>query len=268
MAAGNYAACLAIVLEHEGGWANHPKDPGGATMKGVIQRTYDAYRRSKGLPLRSVRNITDPELQEIYRRDYWNKVSGDALPAGIDLATFDGGVNSGPSRGVKWLQKALGVSQDGVAGPKTVGAANASDQRKVIVSMCAHRLGFLKALSHWSTFGKGWLRRVTGTEAKAVSMALAKDLPKASVPSELKAESSKAEGKAHAQEGTAVASGAGSAGSASQFDISTLDSVMPWIAAGAAVALVVLAVVLIHKSRVNRERARAYANVAQEVANG
>lgn len=270
MAANNFATCLRKVLVHEGGYVNHPKDPGGATNKGVIQRTYDAWRRSKGLPTQSVRNITDAEVEAIYRRDYWNKVSGDQLPRGVDYVTFDAGVNSGPSRGVKWLQRVLGVAQDGAAGPKTQAAANASNHRKTIVDMCAARMSFLRGLGHWSTFGKGWTRRVSEVEAGAVAMVLQHQLPAASAKVELGATGAKAETKANQQEGTAVASGAGGAGSASQVNVSALDAVLPWLAAGAAVALVVVAVVLIHRSRVNRQRARAYAIAAQEqeVGNG
>lgn len=268
MAANNFVDCLRKVLVHEGGYVNHPRDPGGATNRGVIQRTYDAWRKSKGLPTRSVKSITDSEVEAIYRRDYWNKVSGDQLPRGIDYATFDAGVNSGPSRGVKWLQRVLGVAQDGAAGPRTQAAANASNHRKTIVDMCAVRMSFLRGLGHWSTFGRGWTRRVSEVEAGAVAMVLQQTLPAASAKAELGATGAKAETKANKEEGAAVASGAGSAGSATQADFTNLDAILPWVAAGAAVALVVVAVVLIHKSRVNRERAKAYANAAQEVGNG
>ncbi|WP_245499285.1 glycosyl hydrolase 108 family protein [Mesorhizobium sp. M1A.F.Ca.ET.072.01.1.1] len=99
---------LARVLAHEGGYSNHPADPGDATMKGVTQRIYDAYRRSKKLALRSVKSITSQELFEIYDRQYWDTVKGGLLPAGVDYVVFDGAANSGPKQSILWLQRALG----------------------------------------------------------------------------------------------------------------------------------------------------------------
>jgi len=109
----NYQTALAAVLKHEGGYANHPRDPGGATMKGVTQRVYDAFRRNKSLPTRLVRDIADDELQAIYRRQYWDATSCDDLPSGVDYAVFDFAVNSGVSRAATYLQTVLGVGVDG-----------------------------------------------------------------------------------------------------------------------------------------------------------
>ena len=118
----DFAPALAAVLVHEGGYSNHPKDPGGPTMKGVIKRVYDDYRRSKGEPVRDVRQITDEELREIYRKRYWDLIQGDELPTGLDYVVFDGAVNSGPAQATKWLQRGLGVGADGVLGPERLGA--------------------------------------------------------------------------------------------------------------------------------------------------
>lgn len=266
MAASNFATCLKLVLVHEGGWSSHKKDPGGDTMKGVIQTTYDSYRKAKRLPPRSVRHITDDELQDIYRTRYWAKVKGDQLPAGIDYSTFDAGVNSGPARGVKWLQKAVGAAQDGVAGPDTLGRAKASDHRKTIVSMCAARMGFLRGLGHWSTFGKGWSRRVSEVEAKAVAMVLSTTLPTPSVQSEMKAESSKAKTASTQQQAGAATSGTSGGATATTVDWTAWDTLAPWIVGGCVLGLVILAAVLIHKSRVNKARAEAYAAAAKEQA--
>ncbi|WP_245464369.1 MULTISPECIES: glycosyl hydrolase 108 family protein [unclassified Mesorhizobium] len=97
----------ARVLAHEGGYSNHPNDTGGVTMKGVTQRVYDAYRKSKGQSTRSVKAIQTAELNEIYDRQYWDAVKGDLLPAGVVYVLFDGAVNSGPGRSIMWLQQAL-----------------------------------------------------------------------------------------------------------------------------------------------------------------
>jgi lysozyme family protein len=119
-----FTACLAETLRWEGGWSNDPYDPGGATMRGVIQRVYDGWRDGQRLPRRSVRLIEDGELQAIYRANYWALVRGDELPAGVDLAVFDAGVNCGPGTAVRMLQQALGggLKADGHIGPATMAA--------------------------------------------------------------------------------------------------------------------------------------------------
>ena len=172
MARANFAAALSAVLLHEGGWANNPKDPGGATMKGVTLATYRRYR--PGATKEQLRNISDEELRTIYRDGYWDEVRGDDLPSGIDFATFDFAVNSGPSRAAKFLQRVLGVTQDGVIGPVTLSAAQSANPEAVIRHLCDQRLAWLQTLSTFATFGKGWTRRVQEVKAKALSMAAAK----------------------------------------------------------------------------------------------
>ena len=165
----NFEACLAHVLQSEGGWADNPSDPGGATMKGVTLATYRKYKPSATKA--QLRAISDADLAMIYRGGYWNKVKGDDLPAGLDLVAFDAAVNSGPGRGARWLQEALGVNPDGVIGPKTIAAANAAHKDAVIDRACDLRLGFLRQLGTWKTFGKGWTRRVEGVRDTASKMA-------------------------------------------------------------------------------------------------
>ncbi|MBN9444399.1 glycoside hydrolase family 108 protein [Bosea sp. (in: a-proteobacteria)] len=162
MTAQNYARALSRVLVHEGGYSNHPEDPGGATMKGVTQRVYDAYRDRRGLKRQSVRMIDESELQEIYRRQFWNVVKGDKLPAGFDYIVMDGAVHSGPSQSVKWLQRALGtVKVDGVIGEATLAAVEEHpDHDQLIAATLSRRLAFLKALKTWKTFKGGWSSRV------------------------------------------------------------------------------------------------------------
>jgi lysozyme family protein len=164
----NFEKALALVLEHEGGYVNHPKDPGGATMKGVTQAVYDAYRKLRGRGLLSVKHITDEELRAIYKFQYWDKVQGDFLPAGVDYAVFDFAVNSGVSRAAKYLQAVLGVAQDGQIGAKTIAAI--TSPAYTINALCDRRVGFLRNLKTFLTFGKGWTRRVQGVRAHALEM--------------------------------------------------------------------------------------------------
>lgn len=165
MVATNFDRALKRVLQYEGGYSNHPDDPGGATMRGVIQRVYDAFREKEGLPLRSVKYLTDAELRKIYREQYWAKVRGDDLPHGVDFVVFDGAVNSGPVQSTKWLQRALGVPADGDIGQVTVNAARNEDPDDLVDDICDQRLAFLKRLKTWPTFGKGWASRVSDVRA-------------------------------------------------------------------------------------------------------
>lgn len=164
----NFDKALALVLEHEGGYVNHPRDPGGATMKGVTQAVYDAYRKVRGRGVQSVRFITDSELEAIYKFQYWDRVQGDLLPAGLDYAVFDFAVNSGVSRAAKYLQAVVGVKQDGIIGAKTLAAIK--DPAQVVNALCDRRMSFLRNLGHFATFGRGWTRRVQGVRAKALEM--------------------------------------------------------------------------------------------------
>lgn len=162
MPKSEFAPALEIVLAHEGGWSDHKLDPGGETMRGVTQKVYDGFRQRKGLPLRSVRHIDESELQAIYRRQYWDVIRGDDLPAGVAYVVFDGAVNSGPTRSAGWLQRALRMNAiDGVIGEATLAAVrNHPDHDQLIADMLALRMAFLKQLRTWSTFGKGWSSRV------------------------------------------------------------------------------------------------------------
>jgi len=166
-----FERALAAVLVHEGGYVNHPKDPGGATNKGVTQAVYDDWRVRQGLSKRSVREIEADEVSAIYRRDYWDRVRADQLPPGIDYAVFDFAVNSGVSRASRFLQAVVGVPQDGVIGPATLAAVKAASGRSVIESLMDKRLAFLKGLPTWGTFGKGWSSRVAGVRELALEMA-------------------------------------------------------------------------------------------------
>lgn len=169
---GNFARSLAAVLEHEGGYVNHPADPGGATNLGVTQAVYDDFRRARGLDTRSVRYIGGNEVSTIYRTQYWDAVRAGELPSGVDYCVFDFAVNSGVGRAAKFLQRAVGVTDDGKIGPQTLAAVNARPAKQVIAAVCDARLAYLKSLTRlFRTFGKGWTRRVEGVRKLAESMA-------------------------------------------------------------------------------------------------
>ncbi len=166
MAASNFRRSLSLVLAHEGGYVNHPRDPGGATNNGVTQAVYDAFRKYHNLKTQSVKEILSSEVSEIYAKNYWKLVRGDSLPCGLDYAVFDFAVNSGVSRAVRYLQRLVGVADDGALGMislAAIEAATKADEEKLIVQYCANRMAFLKSLGTFDTFGKGWTRRVVGS---------------------------------------------------------------------------------------------------------
>lgn len=170
MAAGNFERSLAAVLQHEGGYADHPRDPGGATNLGITRATLARWR-GRAVSKAEVRALTRSEASDIYRALYWDKIAGDALPAGLDFAVFDYCVNSGARRAARTLQAVAGTHADGRIGKitLTVVALRATD--RLIVDYCRRRLSFLESLSTFSVFGRGWRRRVRETEALALRMA-------------------------------------------------------------------------------------------------
>lgn len=172
--AARFARSLELVLKHEGGFVNHPADPGGATNKGVTQKTYDGWRLSQALPKRSVRFITVAELTAIYRKHYWFAASCDELPAGVDYMVFDLAVNSGPGRAAKFLQESVRVPADGDIGPKTLAAVRTLPPSEVVLRMRNRRERFYRALPTFRTFGKGWMRRLDEVFATANEWARAR----------------------------------------------------------------------------------------------
>lgn len=142
------------VLLVEGGFVHHPSDPGGATNMGITE----AVARRVGY--RGPMQDLPVELaKRIYREDYWNAVRADQLPPAVRYAVFDAAVNSGVAQSVRWLQRALGVQDDGVLGPITLSTANQANPDALRARLVAQRLTFLTNLNTFSTFGRGWTRR-------------------------------------------------------------------------------------------------------------
>ncbi len=165
--------CLDFVLEREGGYVNHKHDMGGATNYGITQARYDQYRRSVNLPLSDVYDITLPEVSTIYRKYYWTPISGDKLPKPVDLVVFDGAVNSGPKQAAKWLQRAVGVKDDGLIGPVTLAAVLESDSKEIVRSIIDQRDEFYREIvdrnETQAVFLKGWLNRLAHVRNETMS---------------------------------------------------------------------------------------------------
>jgi lysozyme family protein len=168
----NFDKCLELMLKHEGGYVNHPQDPGGMTNLGVTRRVWEEWL---GRPVseKEMRNLTPTMVKPLYKRKYWDAVRADDLVSGVDYAVFDVAVNSGPGRAIKFLQSCVGVTADGGFGPRTLAAVKVAEQdpARLIELYCAKRLEFLQSLRTFPTFGRGWSRRVE--EVKTVALAMA-----------------------------------------------------------------------------------------------
>lgn len=219
----NFAASMDEVLREEGGYVDHSKDPGGATNMGITIGTLGDYRGRK-VTKSEVKALTKTEAVSIYRQRYARPTGYDALPSGLDHVTLDPAINSGPSRGVKWLQGALGLSgsaRDGRMGPQTLGRANGADVPKTIRAACAARLGWLYGLKTWTTFGKGWSRRVARCEAFSLSLAAkSKSAPVGSVVKPALDEAFAKDVANDRAAKSAGATGAGGAGASAYADLS------------------------------------------------
>jgi len=169
MAAENYDKCLETILHHEGGYVNHPKDPGGETNLGVTKRVYEDWGGTKDM-----KDLTVEDVAPIYRKNYWDRMKCDDIPAGLDLCVFDFGVNAGTGRSAKYLQTMIGTVADGGIGPNTLRALDAyidaNGIEGAIKNFQEARQGYYESLSTFETFGRGWTRRVTETTELALSM--------------------------------------------------------------------------------------------------
>ena len=166
----NWDACFAMVLKHEGGFVNHPKDPGGMTNLGVTRTNWELYL-NRDVTEEEMRALTPEMVKPFYKKNYWDRIKGDDLPSGVDYAAYDLAVNSGTGRAAKYLQQIAGVTVDGVIGPQSLKAIQKCDAEDVVDEICNMRMDFLKGLGTFETFGKGWTIRVNDVKAKATEMA-------------------------------------------------------------------------------------------------
>lgn len=150
----NFDESFEELLGHEGGYSDHPNDPGGATRWGVTERV----ARAAGY-VGSMKEFPVDKAKEIYKKSYWDAVQADLLPDELRYAVFDAAVNSGPVQAIKWLQACLNVEQVGVLGPKTK-AALMQNTKPLKGKYLGIRLRFMTDLKNWSSFSKGWARRI------------------------------------------------------------------------------------------------------------
>ena len=148
---GNFRHCLDLVLQSEGGWVNHPSDPGGETNLGVTKRVWEEW---VGHPVESLKKLTKDDVAPLYEQKYWRPCYGEVLPRGLDLVVFS-----------------IGCVPDGVIGPRTRGLISESNIANLIAKFSESRREYYRSLKNFPIFGKGWLARVDREESEALSMA-------------------------------------------------------------------------------------------------
>jgi len=154
-----FSEALEVILHHEGGYVNHPKDPGGETNLGVTKRVYEDFGGEK-----EMKDLTKEDVEPIYKKNYWDRVKGDDLPEGLDLCIFDFAVNAGPGRAAKFIQRLVGTTVDGGIGPNTLKCIDdyvkENSVAETIEKYQSMRQEYYEGLSTFETFGRGWTRRV------------------------------------------------------------------------------------------------------------
>ena len=165
----NYQPSLEMILHHEGGYVNHPRDPGGETNLGVTKRVYEEFGGEKDM-----KDLTVEDVAPIYKRGYWDKCKCDSLPSGLDLVVFDFAVNAGPGRAAQFLQRIIGVEPDGGIGPITLAAVDKYTEEfgvaDTLENYSVARKEYYKSLSTFDAFGKGWIKRTNATYKKALDL--------------------------------------------------------------------------------------------------
>jgi lysozyme family protein len=174
-----FHAALEHVLRQEGGWSDHPKDPGGATYKGITLKLYREFKRNPAITKEQLRRITAEDVYAIYHDLYWRNIRGDELPAGVDLEIFDAAVNSGVKTAGLMLQRAIGqfspfdIKKDGVIGSQTIAAARGIVPERLLDEIGARRIVYYGLLRTFVTFGLGWARRKTSIGRAAYALVVA-----------------------------------------------------------------------------------------------
>jgi len=165
----NFDKSLAELLKHEGGYVNHPSDPGGRTNLGVTQDVWEDWI-DRAVSEENMRALTPAKVAPLYKELYWDRIKADKLPSGVDYVVFDAAVNSGASRAAKWLQTTVAAVADGAIGEQTLKLVMLTNPLMLIDKYSSNRLAFLQRLATWPTFGKGWERRVEEVRVTALKM--------------------------------------------------------------------------------------------------
>jgi len=150
----SYDRCVQLILKHEGGYVNDPRDPGGETNYGISKKAYPDLNISK---------LSEEEAKGIYKEDYWDRIKGDDLPPSVALVVFDMAVNAGVRRSIKMLQEVVGTKRDGIIGDITLGEIRKKDDKELATRYTLRRLEYYTSLVNFNIYGKGWTKRTVET---------------------------------------------------------------------------------------------------------
>lgn len=245
-----FEICHAITAKWEGGWSDHPADPGGKTMYGITEARWHEYQDKLKVKRTPVRNVTKAQALSFYRTEFWLACGADKLFPGVDLAVSDASVNSGVSRGRKWL----------------LASAGSNDHSETVKKICRARLSFMQSLKIWKTFGKGWGRRVADIEARGVAMALeAMGLSAAQIREKVQVEAVASEKQASSAKKAATTSATAASAPAAAPVVepsSVADATTVWLLVAIVAAGAVATVIFIAKKRAADARVQAYNEVS------
>ena len=166
----NFDSCLKYLFEEEGGYTNHPRDPGGMTNLGVTHIDWAAWIGHEPSE-EEMKSLTKEMVAPLYKKKYWDVCHCDELPSGVDYAVFDLAVNSGTARAAKYLQEIVGAKTDGVIGPQTLEIVGHVTPTTIVTEICDKRRDFIRAIRTYDVFGKGWEARISRVENRAFGMA-------------------------------------------------------------------------------------------------
>lgn len=141
------------LIENEGGYSNHPNDPGLETMYGITEKVARAWGYTG-----KMKDLQLDTAKQIAKALYWTPNRCDQLPPAIAFHVFDTAYNGGAA--VRWLQQAAGVSADGIIGAKTIAAVREANPAALVMAFNALRLNYLANLKTWPDFSRGWVRRI------------------------------------------------------------------------------------------------------------
>ncbi len=149
----NFDKAFEIIVGHEGGLVDDPRDSGGLTKFGISKKSY---------PNLDIKSLTLSQAKSIYKRDFWDKCKCEQIKGELRLALFDMAVNQGPGTAIKTLQKALRVTVDGSIGPATIGAINkksSEESQELLANFLAERVLLYTRTANFDVYGKGWVSR-------------------------------------------------------------------------------------------------------------
>jgi len=158
-----YDQMINRILAHEGELTMNPLDRGNWTSGKVGRGSLKGTKlgiSAMSYPDVDIKNLTFETAKRLYYRDFYAPLKPSILKPATVFQLLDFAVNSGVRSATKSLQKAVGVKADGIIGPKTCHAASCASDSDIVFLILADRLELMASLSVWTSFGRGWAKRI------------------------------------------------------------------------------------------------------------